>query len=206
MPWRSDTDRGHVLAHTSPERWLDEHGDVLFGFAYLRVRDRDAAEDLVQETLLAAWRARASFAAGSSERTWLVGILKHKLADHWRRQAREQRHVAAHASDAPDAALLDALFDEDRRGHWRTPPSPWSDPDAALETREFWRVFTECVAALPPAQARAFGLCELDGLKGEEACKVLGVAATNLWVMLHRARLRLRACLERNWFLPDQKE
>lgn len=194
------------MAHTSPERWLDEHGDALFGFAYLRVRDRDAAEDLVQETLLAAWRARASFAAGSTERTWLIGILKHKLADHWRRLEREQRRAAALATDPRDIELLDALFDDDRRGHWRAPPSPWNDPDAALEQREFWRVFGECVAGLPPAQAQAFGLCELDGLEGEEACKVLGVTATNLWVMLHRARLRLRACLERNWFLREQKE
>jgi len=196
------------LAHTStsPERWLDDHGDALLGYACARVRDRDAAEDLVQETLLAAWRARASFAGKSSERTWLIGILKHKLADHWRRLAREPRGAAALETDAADGALIDALFDDARRGHWRVPPSSWSDPDAALEQRDFWRVFDECVAALPDAQARAFGLCELDGLKGEEACKVLGVTTTNFWVLLHRARLRLRACLEQKWFLWERRE
>lgn len=194
------------MAQNSPERWLDEHGDALFGFAYLRLRDRDAAEDLVQDTLLAAWRGRASFAAHSSERTWLVGILKHKLADHWRRAGREQRHAAPLGTEALDPELLDALFDDARRGHWRAPPSAWSDPDAALEQRQFWQVFNACVAALPPAQAQAFSLCELDGLRGEEACKAMGVAATNLWVMLHRARLRLRACLEKNWFVRERKE
>jgi RNA polymerase sigma-70 factor (ECF subfamily) len=112
------------LAHTStsPERWLDDHGDALLGYACARVRDRDAAEDLVQETLLAAWRARASFAGKSSERTWLIGILKHKLADHWRRLAREPRGAAALETDAADGALIDALFDDARRGHWRVPP------------------------------------------------------------------------------------
>lgn len=193
------------MAHNSPEHWLDEHGDALFGFAYLRLRDRDAAEDLVQETLLAAWRGRERFVGHSSERTWLIGILKHKLADHWRRRRREPQPAATPGPDGLDRELLGALFDDTRRDHWRAPPSPWSDPDAALEQRQFWQVFSACVAALPPAQAQAFSLCELDGFKGEEACKAMGLAATNLWVMLHRARLRLRACLEKNWFLREER-
>ncbi|MFL6652462.1 MAG: sigma-70 family RNA polymerase sigma factor [Sulfurifustaceae bacterium] len=179
---------------TTPERWLDEHGDALFGYAYLRVRDQHAAEDLVQETLLAAWRARDSFAGASSERTWLVGILKHKLADHWRRAGRNVEP----ANDDPEE--LDRFFDNAARDHWRNRPSAWQDPDAALEQQQFWQVFADCIAGLPPAQAQAFSLCELDGASGEEACKVLQVAPTNLWVMLHRARLRLRQCLETNWF------
>lgn len=180
---------------SSPDSWLDEHGDALYGFAYVRLRDREAAEDAVQETLLAAWRSRENFAAASSERTWLIGILKHKLADHWRRTARRPSE-----SLDTDDQLIEQTFDMAKGGEWRVAPSAWEDPDAALEQQQFWQILVDCVDALPPAQAQAFSLCELDGIKGEEACKAMNVAATNLWVMLHRARLRLRQCLENNWF------
>jgi RNA polymerase sigma-70 factor (ECF subfamily) len=187
----------------APDRWLADHGDALYGFAYMRLRDRDTAEDLVQETLLAAWRSRERFAANSAERTWLIGILKHKLADHWRQAARQPNEPLD-----PDIAddLIEQTFDMSRRGHWRVAPSAWNNPDGALEQQQFWQIFIDCVAALPPAQAQAFSLCELDGVKGDEACKVMDVAATNLWVMLHRARLRLRQCLEKNWFGRESSE
>ena len=184
---------------TSPEHWVDRHGDALFRYALLRLRDRGLAEDMVQETLIAALRARAQFSGKSTERTWLIGILKHKLADHWRKQAREVPLETPAPTQDPDD-LLERLFDASNRDHWRVEPSPWSDPHAALQNRQFWHVLSDCLAGLPPAQAQAFSLCEIDGLEGAEACKVLAVAPTNLWVMLHRARLRLRQCLEMNWF------
>jgi RNA polymerase sigma-70 factor, ECF subfamily len=189
---------------SSPERWLDEHGDALFRYAYLRTRDRLAAEDLVQETLLAALRTHAGFAGKSAERTWLIGILKHKLADHWRKRARDVPLENVPSGEDPDD-VLQRLFDASNREHWRVKPSSWVDPDAALQDRQFWQVLGSCIAGLPPAQAQAFSLCEIDGLDGTEACKVLGVAPTNLWVMLHRARLRLRQCLETNWFGRDSR-
>jgi RNA polymerase sigma-70 factor (ECF subfamily) len=184
---------------SSPEHWLDEHGDALFRYAHLRTRDRSVAEDLVQETLLAALRARANFAGKSAERTWLIGILKHKLADYWRKHAREVPLETVPGGEDPDD-LLQRLFDESNRDHWRVEPSTWANPHAALEDQQFWHVLMDCLASLPPAQAQAFSLCEIDGLEGTEACKVLDIAPTNLWVMLHRARLRLRQCLEMNWF------
>jgi RNA polymerase sigma-70 factor, ECF subfamily len=192
----NETERFLYMATSSPERWLDQYGDILFGYAYARVRDTATAEDLVQETLLAALKARSRFAGQSSERTWLVGILKHKLVDYWRSQRRKPTVALSEGADSNIAD--DELFAAD--GRWRSPPSPWSDPDSALENQEFWRVFSDCIGGLPPAQAEAFRLCEIDGLTGNEACKVLTVASTNLWVMLHRARLRLRRCLESNWF------
>jgi RNA polymerase sigma-70 factor, ECF subfamily len=201
-----DKNRGEMNERTSPESWLEDHGDALFAFAYVRLRDREAAEDLVQDTLLAAWRGRESFSASSSERTWLIGILKHKIADYWRRaERRPQIAQPRHADGEEGEDPLDQMFDTAHNGHWRTRPSPWENPHTALEQRQFWQILSDCVAALPAAQAQAFSLCELDGLKGDEVCKVLDVAPTNLWVMLHRARLRLRQCLENHWFGHQRK-
>jgi RNA polymerase sigma-70 factor (ECF subfamily) len=176
-----------------PELWLERHGDALYRYARLRVRDTALAEDLVQETLLAALKARERFAGRAAERTWLIAILKNKLVDQLRKQAREQPH------EDPDE-LIEAQFLAD--GHWRSPPADWANPTAAFENREFWRVLAECLEALPERQARAFALCEFDDVEGGEASKILGVTPTNLWVLLHRARLRLRRCLEMNWFQP----
>ncbi len=179
-----------------PESWLDRHGDALYRFACFRLHDTAVAEDLVQETLLAAFRARAGFAGRSSERTWLVGILKNKIIDHLRKRWREE---PVDLALEPDEAL-EALFSPGRTDHWTVAPSLWQNPTAALEQKQFWEIFSTCVDHLPTRQAQAFVLCELDGLDGAEICQVLGVTATNLWVLLHRARLRLRGCLEQNWF------
>lgn len=184
-----------VGVHAScPEQWLNDYGDVLFGYASVRVQDHHVAEDLVQETLLAAWHGRHTFAGESSERTWLVGILKHKPADHWRRAGREIRTTRAQASDVVDTTdPLDRSLDAD--GKWRGAPSPWPKPDGAFERQEFWQMLIDCIAALPPAQARAFTLREFDGLRSGEICNILEVTPTNLWVLLHRARVRLRQSL-----------
>lgn len=184
-----------------PETWLDGHGDALFRYAYLRLGDRSEAEDLVQDTLLAALAACHRFTGRSSERTWLIGILKHKLADYWRCRARSAPLAPPTDPDSPETdELLETLFAVEGGGHWRMSPAAWPDPDAALEQKEFWRVLTDCIAQLPPRQANAFCLRELDGLEAEEMCKVLGAAPTNVWVLLHRARLRLGQCLEHRWF------
>jgi RNA polymerase sigma-70 factor (ECF subfamily) len=183
-----------------PGTWLAEHGDALYRFAYYRVFDAAAAEDLVQETLLAAWRARGSFRGESSERTWLIGILKRKAIDFLRTRVREQ--PLAHDTDDD---MLDRLFRDDPGQHWRSTPSAWAEPDAALEQQDFWLAFHACLAELPTRQAQLFALAEFEGLGGEELCKAAGASPSNVWVMLHRARLRLRQCLEKGWFGRDQE-
>jgi RNA polymerase sigma-70 factor, ECF subfamily len=181
----------------TPERWLDDHGRVLFKYAYARVRDDDLAEEIVQDTLLAAWRGRRRFAGKSSERTWLVGILKHRLADHWRNVQRRGR--ATESLEALNA--FDSLEGRQREmREYPDPASPAHQPDTDLEQRQFWRLIADCIAALPPGQARAFRLCELDGLETAEICQILDIAPTNLWVMLHRARVRMREQLELRGF------
>lgn len=180
------------------ETWLTDHGDYLYRYALLQLRNEAAAEDAVQETLLAALSAWERFSGQSSVRTWLTGILKHKILDIFRRQTREPA-LATHPDDpeAELAQLEQALFDA--TGHWTTPVQSWGDPHASLEQQRFWAAFVACLEALSPVQARAFHLRELDGLSTEEICKELNISSTNCWVMLHRARLGLQQCLETRW-------
>ncbi len=179
-----------------PSTWVDAHGDVLFRFALLRVKDAHVAEDLVQETFISALEGLKAFKGESSVRTWLVGILKHKILDHFRRSSREI--VSADLSSLENETE-DETFN--RLEQWRKPPSAWNDsPDNLLENKEFWNTFVKCMEGMPESFRRAFALREMDGLGTEEICKILGVTATNLWVMLHRARGRLRDCLDNAWF------
>ncbi len=178
-----------------PEQWLADHGDALFRYALLHVADRSVAEDLVQETLLGALKARESFAGRSSTRTWLTGILKHKICDHVRRKTRRQPEEDLAAADE----LIADQFNQ--HGLWSGGPRKWrGDPSSAFDNAEFWDVLTRCLEALPERLRAAFAQREIEATPTEEICKLLDVTATNLWTLLHRARTRLRACLERNWF------
>jgi RNA polymerase sigma-70 factor (TIGR02943 family) len=180
---------------SDPSEWVDLHGDSLFRYALLRTRDPRVAEDLVQETFLAALQDRAQFAGRSSERTWLIGILKHKILDYFRQTSRES---TLDSDDQKTTEVVADLFDD--QGYWQSPataPKNWTeDPSQILERKEFWDVLAHCMAALSPRQAQAFSLREIDDLDSEEICKLLNISATNLWVMLHRARSHLRRCLE----------
>src|SRR5437667_8684636 len=180
-----------------PGRWLDDHGDYLFKYAVFRLRDSTAAEDAVQETFLAALKAYTKFEGRGSERTWLVGILKHKVIDHFRRTQREAP-IGEQADDGPEHREFFERTDE-WKGHWNADyaPTDWhSTPAELLERFDFWQVFGDCLSPLPERTASAFTLREVDGLKSEEICELLSITVSNLWVMLHRARLHLRNCLE----------
>lgn len=174
-----------------PGGWVDRHGDALYRYAILRLRSPDLAADAVQETFLEAIRNRAAFAGRSTERTWLVGILKHKVADHFRKAFRTP------TVDLPD----EGNGEFDRRGHWRSGPGPWpGDPSLAAESGEFRAALARCLARLPRGLADAFLLRELEGLDSDEVGARLGITPANLWARLHRARSALRRCLEENGF------
>jgi RNA polymerase sigma-70 factor (TIGR02943 family) len=186
---------GRVPARVRPERWVDEHGDYLYRFALARVDGPEAAEDLVQETLLAALTAAPSFAGRSSERTWLTGILKNKLVDRLRQV---QRGGLVVDPGQPDECL-DGLYD--RSGHWKAGPREWGDdPAKTLQSLEFWDAFRHCHSQLPGRLREVFSLRLLDDLPAPEVCQVLGITATNLWTLLHRARVRLWRCLDQTGF------
>lgn len=179
----------------TPEAIERERG-YLLRYASLQLRNAAQAEDVVQETLLAAIEGRARFAGQSSLRTWLTGILKHKIIDQVRRGAREQ--PLAPGDERSEAEAVDALFAAD--GHWRDTPSDWGKPDAAFENGRFWAAFELCLQRLPARTARAFAMREVMEMPTEDICKELDITPTNCWVMLHRARLLLRECLQITWF------
>jgi RNA polymerase sigma-70 factor (ECF subfamily) len=173
-----------------PAEWLSEYGDALYSYALNRLRRSHEAEEAVQETLLAALQARGEFQGRSHPLTWLIAILKRKVVDRLRAQAREV--------PGPGADDLDAWFDA--RGKWRKAPRRWEDPAAALERSEFWVVVRRCLARLPGQMAEAFTLRTLDDEAAAEVCRELSISPGNLWVLLHRARLQLVRCLQVHWF------
>ena len=174
--------------------WLVDHGDYLFRMARRQLHSDALAEDAVQETLLAAISAQARYAGHASPRTWLTGILKHKIVDQIRRNMREVELPR----DEDGEEAVDSLFKQD--GHWAEPPRPWGNPHAEAELSQLRRVLDECADRLKPVMAQVFSLREVAGMETEEICKELGITPTNCWVLLHRARLFMRQCLELNGF------
>ena len=168
----------------------------LLRYATLQLRDAAAAEDAVQDALLAALSAETSFAGRSNLRTWLTGILKHKIVDTIRRQIRDR--PASGQEPGGDEGEFDSLFD--RRGHWEEAPDAWQQPEGSLQQKQFLAALEACLRALPERTARVFMMREHLGLETSEICKELEITATHCWVMLHRARMALRLCLEKNWF------
>lgn len=183
-----------------PAGWVKNHADVMFRYTLVRVGSDDVAENLVQETFLAALKSKDSFSGRSSERTWLMGILKHKMLDHYRKRGREV--ATEDIEESPDPT--DELFDA--KGHWAVGPTHWADPEGSLERDAFWDVLSACLEKLPERLQRCFSLREVDGLEGPEVCKAMEISETNLWVMIHRARGRLRRCIEASWFVPRAEE
>jgi RNA polymerase sigma-70 factor, ECF subfamily len=168
---------------------------ALLRYARLQIRDVTVAEDLVQAALLAALQSLGSFRGESAPLTWVTGILKRKIVDHYRGLARETALPVA--DDGDDAAMLERLFAAD--GHWRAPPQPWDQPEAAADQTEFLAVFEACLKGLAGQAGRVFALREVLELEADEICKDLGLTRSNYWVLMHRARLRLRQCVEQGW-------
>jgi RNA polymerase sigma-70 factor (TIGR02943 family) len=179
------------------EQQLVGHRDYLLRFARLQLRNEAWAEDAVSDTVLAALAKPQSFDNRSQLKTWLVGILKHKVIDALRHHSREVSGL-----DNPDDDDTDPLeylgFKAD--GHFSQPPAEWGNPEQNTNSRQFFEVLDACTNKLPANQGRLFLMREWLELSSEEICKELSLTPTNLYVQLHRARLRLRECLELNWF------
>ena len=168
---------------------------ALLRLANLQLRNEAWAEDAVSEATLAALQGLHKFAGNSQFKTWVVGILKHKVLDQLRLHAREQQ---VETNEDDDGDIDDHIFQPD--GHFRQMPQEWTDPADQLQRRQFFEVLEACMDHLPGKLGRVFLMREWLGLETEAICQEIGIAPTNLWVMLHRARMRLRECLQLNWF------
>jgi RNA polymerase sigma-70 factor (ECF subfamily) len=178
---------------------IESHRPYLLRYALSQLRDGQLAEEAVQEALVAALESIATFGGKSTLRTWLTSILRFKVIDLQRRAVAERAQVPLDEEvESGDESWLDDLFDG--TGHWREAPQAWSNPEAALEQRRFWEAFERCLERLPATGGRVFFKREVLGEDTEAICKDERITASNCWVILHRARLMLRACLEKNWF------
>lgn len=184
-------------AASAPDDWLTDHGAALYKYALLLTRDEHRAEEAVQETLLAALQARDRFSGEASVRTWLIGILKHKVMDMFRRDAREVPLEDPDDLEDGEDTLAEEIFKPN--GRWQDKPSDWGNPEQMLERGQFMAILQRCLDGLPPRLARLFMLREVMEENTENICQELAITPTNLWTMLYRARLGLRRCLDRNW-------
>lgn len=183
----------------NPNNWVAEYGDYLYNFAIARVHNDAVAEDMVQETFLAAVKAIKSFEGRSTVKTWLTSILKRKIIDHYRKSTRNKE----------DKVLDDVNFfqkDGILKGHWEDDhlPNMWHETaDKDIENQEFQQTLQSCMSKLPDRMSAVFSMKEIEELSTEEICKELDITPSNLWVLIHRAKLRLRECIEKNWFSND---
>ena len=181
----------------NPEIWVEEYSDALYNYAMARVMSEEYARDLVQETFLSALRTYENFRGESSEKTWLIAILKRKIVDYYRKQSRAR----VQSIDGGSADYF--AEDGDRQGEWllEKAPKSWTDDLGQLmDNEEFMHVFSHCLSKLPEKWAACFAMKNLEDYDAAEICKELDITPSNYWVILHRARLRLRECIEKSWF------
>ena len=183
---------------SSFEHQLVAHRGYLLKFARLQLRNETWAEDAVSETLLAALNKPQAFDNRSQLKSWLVGILKHKVSDVFRHNARMVTLETEQAASNSQGELDGLVFKTS--GHFAQAPADWGNPEQNLQSSQFFQVLEACTEKMPAAMGRVFLMREWLELSSDEICKELGLSSTNLYVTLHRARLRLRECLELHWF------
>jgi len=178
----------------SPSEWISNYDDALYAYAKPRVNDAQLAEDLVQETFLSAWKARDGFKGEASEKSWLFTILKNKIIDHYRKKSKDIIQTGT-GQDATDYFFNDAE-------HWTEKDQPlnWGLEGAdRLQQKEFYQVLENCKKKLQQQQQAVFVMKYMEDMDADEICKALNITSSNYWVLIHRAKLGLRACLEKNW-------
>jgi len=180
---------------TEPLEWVDLYSDQLYAYALRMVRSHDLALDLVQETFLAALAGKDSFESRSKEKTWLFGILKHKIFDHLRKK---DRHTSLDEHDEEKHAW-EKHFNE--QGKWTIPPGLWNaKAEDLFERKEFFDILEKCISRLTENLAHVFMLREIQEETSESVCQTLNISQNNLWTRMYRARTAIRECLEEHWF------
>ena len=191
--------------HTcSPETWVDQFSEEFFRFAVYRVKNHEVAEDLVQETFLAGLKAANNFRGDCSEKSWLYNILRNKIIDFFRKKTNQEIKQSTHSSEMDEEAFFGMFFrkEDPYKNHWKpeSAPQEWDiSPDSILEKEEFMQILQFCLSLLPEQWASVFSLKNIEEYTTDEICKELGITASNLWTIIHRAKLQLRGCLEKRW-------
>lgn len=186
-----DTNTLNPTAILQPQLWVNRHADYLYSYALSRLNDEETARDLVQETFLAALEKTGTFRGDSSERTWLTAILKFKVIDVYRKQSRTAKTVA------PEEEFFEAELHHWKKEHW---PMPFGVEDHdPLHNKEFMSVLQKCMQRLPPLWLSVFRMKHLDDEGTDEICAALKLTSSNYWVIIHRAKVNLRSCLQKNW-------
>ena len=195
-----DVSDASILSDTA---FLNDLRRQMVKFATLQLSNGHAAEDAVQEALIGALKNAKSFAGRAALKTWVFAILRNKIADVLRQK---QRMVDASSLLREDEESEDFSELFDKKGLWQADekPATWGNPQDSLHQNQFWKVFEACLEGLPGNQARVFMMKEFVELDAAEICTAVGITTTNLNVMLHRSRLRLRECLENTWFLKGE--
>ncbi|MBS1772430.1 MAG: sigma-70 family RNA polymerase sigma factor [Bacteroidetes bacterium] len=179
----------------NPEKWIDNYADFLYNFICCRVNDKIHAKDIVQDIFLSAWKGKDQYKGEASEKSWLVSICKNKITDYYRKQAKELTQYLTEFENHND------YFDAE--GSWDKVlmPKAWQvSADDSIENKELRKVLAECYKKLQQLQFAVFSMKYIDDMESDEICKVLDISSSNYWVLVHRAKLQLRACLEKNWF------
>ncbi|WP_234974605.1 sigma-70 family RNA polymerase sigma factor [Tenacibaculum agarivorans] len=181
--------------HTlNPDTWIDNYSDYLYNYAVVRVSNSDVAKDLVQETFFAGLRSAKNFEGKSTERTWLISILKRKIIDYYRK---------INSKKGQAEVRMNFYEDGDNEGNWieeRVPQSWNSETERNIENEELKSQIDICIDNLPEKYAMVFRMKTIQEFETEEICKELDITPSNLWVIIHRARTQLRSCMEKNWF------
>jgi RNA polymerase sigma-70 factor (TIGR02943 family) len=186
------------LNAVDPQLWVTNHADYLYSYAIMRISDIDLAKDLVQETFLAALERIDRFEGRSSERTWLMAILRNKVIDVYRKKSNGLMSLPHHLNGSRDSA---DFFEEDN-GHWKDDFQPKAfgiEQDDVLSNKEIRLILEQCMKKLPGLWFTVFTMRHLDELTTEAICEHLKVSAQYLWVIIHRAKVNLRACLQKSW-------
>ena len=199
---KEDTQQTSNLLADAP--FLEDVRRQMIKFATLQLGDGHLAEDAVQEALIGALKNASSFGGRAALKTWIFAILKNKIADTLRYKQRVVNAGSLLHEDEEDEALSE-LFD--RKGHWQRDERPvaWGNPEASLREKYFWSMFEACLERLPPKQARVFMMREFLELDADEICATMNLTTSNLHVLLHRSRLRLRECIENKWYLQGER-
>lgn len=199
-PSPTATDSAAKEQPVGPDEWVDRYGDSLYRFALVRLGNAYEAEDAVQETFLAAIASREQYSGAGSQRNWLISILRRKVIDAMRARSKRRAEEVTESDYDPTAAF----FDE--RGNWKKGSFPAVLPDCRLQTQELWQLVRHCLKQLAPLQAHVFVLSVIEEMAADRVCQELDISLSNLWVRLHRARLRLAKCVAAKWFHHEQED